>query len=71
MQMALSRQVARLENDVSRAELGQPSRLGDLALQATGNRLIEGWRVAGGVGLFDGVEIDPGHASPLNLRGAA
>ena len=59
--VALARPGAGLQDDMAGAKSVSPLGRRDLALPAAGDRLVERRRIAGAVGLLDGVEIDLGH----------
>src|SRR5690348_6706733 len=57
----LRRPGARLQHDVAGAEVGEARRRTQPPVPASGYVLVERRRIAGPVGLLDGVEIDLGH----------
>src|SRR6185369_12294822 len=56
--MPLARPGAGLQYHMPRAEFGKSAGFSDLALPALRDRFVEGRRIAGAVGLLEGVEVD-------------
>src|SRR3546814_16787110 len=50
---------------MARGEIGQPGGRREAAIPAPLHRLVEGRGIAGGVGLFDRVEVEFGHGAVL------
>src|SRR3546814_8048771 len=53
------------QHDMARGEIGQPGGRREAAIPAPLHRLVEGRGIAGGVGLFDRVEVEFGHGAVL------